>query len=215
MKRSFAAILALALLLACAACGGKETPAPPPESSSAPESPSSVEAPEPESEPEPVPLPELQPGRILPLGDERLNYNGAIDDETLATQAELDRWNELISTAPVVRMDFNDMNQKEAELTVEQEQEILTALRGAALRLYPPDYKENPSTGGGCTIVAYDAEDNILFHVNYMWDWFTVQFGLEETRYIFDGEGTTLDDIFSIDGTEDVWEAPAEPDPEN
>lgn len=193
MKRLAAFLCAVLLALSLAACGGKESPAPLPETSPAPESPAPSEAPE----PEPVPLPELQPGRILPLWDERLNFNGATDSETLATQAELDRWNQLIPTAPVVRMDFSNMHQAEGELTVEQEQEILTALRGAALRLYPPDHKDNPFTGGSCQVIAYDAAENILFHVNYMGNWFLVQFGSEETRYLFDGEGTTLDDILS------------------
>ena len=124
-------------------------------------------------------------------------FAGGPGDDQLATQAELDRWNDLIATAPVVRMDFNDMHQEEKDLSVEQEQEILDALRGAALELYPPDHRENPVTGGGYTVVAYDGEENVLFKAIYIGNWFTVQFGTEKARYIFDGEGTTLNDIYA------------------
>ena len=199
MKRLLVALWALLLAFSVAACGGRETPNPPVSAPAAPShsGPASVPEPPASPAPEPAPLPELRPGRILALGDERLNFNGTRDDEVLATQAELDRWNDLIPTAPVVRMDFCEMHQEEKELTVEQEQQILDALRGAALGLYPPDYKENPSTGGGYTVVAYDGEENVLFHVVYIGNWFTVQFGSEQARCIFDGEGTTLDDIWS------------------
>lgn len=193
-----AALLALSLTLS--ACGKDAAPSAPP-SSDAPRPSTSSQAPEPEPEPEPEPvsLPELQPGRILALGDERLNIVSRPIDDSLATQAELDRWYDLIAAAPVVRLDFCDMHQEESELSVEQEQEIMNALRGAALKLYPPDYKENPSTGGGYHVIAYDGEGTVLFHAVYIGDWFWVQFGGEEANYIFDGEGTTLDDIWSRD----------------
>ena len=38
---------------------------------------------------------------------------------------------------------------------------------------------------------------NVLFKAIYIGNWFTVQFGTEKARYIFDGEGTTLDDIYA------------------
>ncbi len=197
MKRFLAALWAVLLLLSLSACKGKE-PLPP--ESSAPPASAPVETPppeEPDPQPDPVPLPDLQPGKILALGDQRLGFAGGPGDDQLATQAELDRWNDLIATAPVVRMDFNDMHQEEKDLSVEQEQEILDALRGAALELYPPDHRENPVTGGGYTVVAYDGEENVLFKAIYIGNWFTVQFGTEKARYIFDGEGTTLNDIYA------------------
>lgn len=197
MKRFLAALWAVLLLLSLSACKGKE-PLPP--ESSAPPASALVETPppeEPDPQPDPVPLPDLQPGKILALGDQRLGFAGGPGDDQLATQAELDRWNDLIATAPVVRMDFNDMHQEEKDLSVEQEQEILDALRGAALELYPPDHRENPVTGGGYTVVACDGEENVLFKAIYIGNWFTVQFGTEKPRYIFDGEGTTLDDIYA------------------
>lgn len=206
MKQLAVLFCAILLTLSLTACGGKENPQSGVPSSSVPEPPASGQ------EPEPIPLPELQPGKILPLGDERLNWAGPVGSGGLATQAELDRWNELISTAPVVRLDFNDMDLEEKDLPVEQEQEILSALRRAELRLYPPDYKENPFTGGGCTVIAYDGEKTVLFHVIFIGNWFTVQFGSEKVSYIFDGEGTALDDLHHVGYIAEPEQAPAPAD---
>ena len=105
MKRFLAALWAVLLLLSLSACKGKE-PLPP--ESSAPPASAPVETPppeEPDPQPDPVPLLDLQPGKILALGDQRLGFAGGPGDDQLATQAELDRWNDLIATAPVVRID--------------------------------------------------------------------------------------------------------------
>lgn len=145
MKRFLAALWAVLLLLFLSACKGKE-PLPP--ESSAPPASAPVETPppeEPDPQPDPVPLPDLQPGKILALGDQRLGFAGGPGDDQLATQAELDRWNDLIATAPVVRMDFNDMHQEEKDLSVEQEQEILDALRGPPWNCIPRITGKTPS----------------------------------------------------------------------
>lgn len=207
MKRCIAILLALFVLTACAA--GGPAPASEPESS-----PSPVSEPIPEassSEPEPDPMPDLQPGRVLAFGDERMNpaVSGKAEQ---GTQAELDRWKEVVRDPAIVRLDFNKMHQEEMELPVDQAQRILTALRDAEVRLY--EGNPDPSTGGGCTVIAYDEEENVLFRANYLGDWFEVWFpaGDSYDRYYFDGERTTLDALLRSEYGKAADITPPEPD---
>lgn len=203
MKKMLSLLLAVVLCLCLSACGGgteKPSSGSAPSSSSTssqpgnkPEDPSSPESSSPDEDPEPDPEPSLQPGRILAMGNERLSFSG---DTAKGTQAELERWQTAVRDPDIVRLDFNNMHQEEQELPAEQEQMILAALRNAELRLY--DDLPNPSTGGACRVIAYDGEESTLFQVNFMGDWFQVQFDDQGVWYVFDGEGTTLNDLFGI-----------------
>lgn len=197
MKRCIVILLALMLL---AACGAKEqVPAMEPKDQS-----SSISKPAPAPDPTPSPLPDLLPGRVLALGDALLEFTG---ENKAATQTELKRWQTAVNDPAIVRLDFNNMDKNEKDLSVEEEQDILAALRSAQLRLY--DALPNPSTGGGRAVIAYDDKENILFHAVYMGDWFCVKFGSENAIYVFDGEGTTLDALGRSDYG--VSETPAAP----
>lgn len=160
-----------------------------PEESPAPETPSSGE----ESASDPEPQPGSRTGRILAMGNALLDFPG---ESKAGTQAELDLWEAAVNDPALARIDFSNRHDTERELSAEEEQKILTALRDADLRLY--DSLPNPSTGGGCQVIAYDGRENIVFHANFMGDWFCVRFGDEDIKYVFDGEGTTLNDLFGI-----------------
>lgn len=195
MKRFWALILSLMFILTLAACGGAgQAPASPsPEEPSAPES--SSPSGEPEPDPEPEPLPDLRPGRIVGFWDAQ--QDAVHTRNVKGTQAELDRWKTAVLDPAIARLDFNNMHQESMELPVEQEQEILAAMRKAEVRLY--EGNPDPSTGGGCWVTAYDGEENVLFHITYLGDFFTVGFPGEEVSYYFDGKGTTLDDLLHSD----------------
>lgn len=209
MKRGIAILLAFALLILTACAPGGQTPASEPESSSSTVSePGSASA---SSEPEPAPMPDLQPGRVLAFGDERMNPAVSGKAER-GTQAELDRWKEVVRDPAIAKLDFNKMHQEEMELPVDQARRILTALRDAEVRLY--EGNPDPSTGGGCTVIAYDEEENVLFRANYLGDWFEVWFpaGDSYDRYYFDGEETTLDALLRSEYGKAADITPPEPD---
>ena len=140
----------------------------------------------------PIPTLNLQPGRIYSLWDPpQVGLNTV--REVKGTQAELDRWNAAIRDPAIVRLDFNNMQEQSMLLPVEQELEILTALWNAQVRLY--EGNPDPSTGGGCSVIAYDGQENPLFQMAYVGDLVTVRLPGEEVSYYFDGEGTSLDDL--------------------
>lgn len=180
MKRCIAILLTILLLSACGA--GGQAPASEPESSQPPVSES---APEPEPDPEPDPLPDLQPGRILAGIDDQL----IPAEEIKGTQAELDRWEKAVRDPAVAWLEYTDLGEEERELPVETEEEFLTMLRQARLRLYGPEEQlPNPYTGGAWTILAYDGEGELLFYTHFMGNRFDVRLAGEETAWIFDGE---------------------------
>lgn len=180
MKRYIAILLSILLLSACGA--EEQAPASGPESNP---SPVSESAPEPEPDPEPGPLPDLQPGRILADIDDQL----IPAEEIKGTQAELDRWKEAVRDPAVAWLEYTDLGEEERELPVETEEEFLTMLRQAQLRLYGPEEQlPNPHTGGGWTILAYDGEGELLFYTHSMGNRFNVRLAGEETAWIFDGE---------------------------
>ena len=104
------------------------------------------------------------------------------------TQAELDRWNDLIRTARINRFMVCRTGAQPGELPVEIEGQLRTLLQSAQLDLYPPETKEDPVTGGGITIIAYGEGGQPLFTAAYIGNWFTVRFGEEENNIIFNGK---------------------------
>lgn len=128
----------------------------------------------------------LNSGEVIPMDDERLT--GPLAKRGYGTQADLDRWHDLIQTAAINRFVVHRTGTEPGELPVEIEGQLRTLLRDAEPALYPPETKEDPVTGGGVTILAYDEEGRRLFTVSYLGNWFTVRFGEEETEVIFNGE---------------------------
>lgn len=133
------------------------------------------------------PLYGMDPGEFVPLGDERLTLPVK---RQYGTQEDLDRWYDLIQTAKINRMVFNNMNGTPGELSAGVERQIRTLLQSAEVALYPPETREDPVTGGGVAVIAYDSEGQKLFGAAYIGNWFTVQFGEEDTCCIFNGEGS-------------------------
>lgn len=128
----------------------------------------------------------LDPGEVISMEDERLA--GPLLKGSYGTQADLDRWYSLIQTAEINRLAVCRTGAGPGELPVPIEGQIRTLLQSAQVTLYPPETKEDPVTGGGVTILAYGGEGQQLFCVTYIGSWFTVQFGEEEARVIFNGE---------------------------
>lgn len=128
----------------------------------------------------------LNSGEVIPMDDERLASPSR--KHSYGTQADLDRWHDLIQTAAINRFVVCRTGAEPGELPVEIEGQLRTLLRDAEPALYPPETKEDPVTGGGVTILAYDKEGRRLFTVSYLGNWFTVRFGEEETEVIFNGE---------------------------
>ena len=127
----------------------------------------------------------LNPGEVVCMEDERLVV--PLKRE-YGTQAELDRWNDLIRAARINRFVVCRTGAQPGELPVEIEGQLRTLLQSAQLALYPPETKEDPVTGGGITIIAYGEGGQPLFTAAYIGNWFTVRFGEEETNIIFNGE---------------------------
>ncbi len=127
----------------------------------------------------------LDPGEVVSMEDERLVV--PLKRE-YGTQAELDRWNDLIRTARINRFVVCRTGAQPGELPVAVEGQLRTLLQSAQLDLYPPETKEDPVTGGGITIIAYGEGGQPLFTAAYIGNWFTVRFGEEETNIIFNGE---------------------------
>ena len=188
MKRFIPIFLSLLLILTACGTGG-QAPASEPESPSSPVSePAPVSAPD----PEPDPLPDLLPGRVLADIDSQLIPT----EEVKGTQADLDRWEKAVRDPAVAWLECTDFREKERELPVETEEELLTMFREARLRLYGPEEQlPNPYTGGAWTILAYDGEGNLLFYTHFMGNRFQVRLAGEETAYIFDGENILLDPL--------------------
>ena len=128
----------------------------------------------------------LDPGEVISMEDERLA--GPLLKGSYGTQADLDRWYSLIQTAEINRLAVCRTGAGPGELPVPIEGQIRTLLQSAQVTLYPPETKEDPVTGGGVTILAYGGEGQQLFCVTYIGSWFTVQFGEEEAKVIFNGE---------------------------
>lgn len=136
----------------------------------------------------------MQPNRILALGDPiLLNFPS---DITVGTQSELDRWNELIGAGKVARIDVCNMNDTESELSGDIASTIIKTLIGAELGFY--DTLGNPMTGGSFHVIAYDASGAILFQSSYDGEWFSVAFDSENTAYVFNGKGSSLDRLSKL-----------------
>jgi hypothetical protein len=184
-----AACLALCPLAGCSARQG-ETDAGAPavsaaspdllESSSLPEESSSGKT---EEQGEPLKEISLQPGKILALGDLQ---RPELSEGKLAEQSELTRWEELVFSGEIARLDAGGMSEDEKELSPESAAAILNILKEARLSLY--EAQENPPTGGSYAVYAYAADDSRLFSAVYNGAWLSVQFAEEDSSYIFNGE---------------------------
>lgn len=191
MKKSIKQVLclgtvALNLVLTLGGCGSSKEAGIPGAGSLSPSAsqPFSQSPSEPDSE-----TPLTQTGRVLALGDPRLVVFPA--DLAVATQQELDRWNHLIGSGTVAKLEVCNMNSAETPLSADQISGVLKTLMGADLKLY--ETLGNPTTGGTIHVIAYDAADAVLFHVRYDGEWFSAAMGEEKTAWIFNGAGTSLD----------------------
>lgn len=176
-----AGLAALMLMLMLAGCGSDS---PPPSTEPDPAPPAS-------SQPE-APTPAVQSGRILAMGDPALERFTA--DCTAGTQQELDRWHGSIdASGKIAALDVCRMHEAEAPLPADQISGVIKLLMGADLALY--EALGNPPTGGSTKIIAYDADGAPLFHAMYNGEWFWVLFGEEDLAYVFNGEGSSLDQL--------------------
>ncbi len=193
IKRTLAIVTGLALL-ALAACTKSAAPSSSAAPSAPPESPMptlSISPPsQSQSAAESKPVTAAPKAKVLALGDTKLDFPSEIQ---VATQSELEKWNELIGAGTVADLEVCSMNDAESELSADSASAILTALMDADLRLYHT--LGNPITGGSVHVIASDSSGSRLFHAVYFGEWFTVVFGNEDIGYVFDGTGTSLDDI--------------------
>ncbi len=182
------ALLALAACTKSAAPSSSAAPSAPPES---PMPPLSISPPsQSQSAAESKPVAAAPKAKVLALGDTKLDFSSEIQ---VATQSELEKWNELIGAGTVAGLEVCNMNDAESELSADSSGAILAALMDADLRLYHT--LGNPITGGSVHVIASDSSGSKLLHAVYFGEWFTVVFGNEDVGYVFDGAGTSLDDI--------------------
>lgn len=135
---------------------------------------------------------ETIPSKIVPVGDESLSFPS---DTHAGTQEELDRWHSLISEGTAARINVCNMSESEAELSEGQFNSIMKTLAGAEISIY--EELGNPMTGGAVHVVAYNSKGSKVWHVVYNGEWFMVDF-TSGSVCIFNGEGTTLDDLYTI-----------------
>ena len=195
-SRNFLAlILALSLTISLASCGSKNGAGSQPEPQASVESVSSS-VPESSSEPEPKSSAaelNVAGGKILAMGDSEF---GIITERKAGSRYELEKWKEIISSPNIATIDACDMHQEEAELSSEQANAIVKILKSADVGIY--ESLGNPVTGGAVWVIAYDSSSTHLFRVLYDGMWFSVAFGTDSTAYVFDGEGTSLDELSSV-----------------
>ena len=185
MKKLFAILLVTVLVLTAAACGKTDSP---PE-----ETPPAAEPVEEEVSGEEVLAPGEDPSEQAPKVWQAGVVYGLTNgcpytfplERTEATQTELDRWNELIAEGQIDRFDARSMSEYNGVVTPENAQSIFDILRSANLALM--EEIGNPNTGGSIELIALDLAGNKLIHCLYDQYWFTVQFGEENTAYVFDG----------------------------
>jgi hypothetical protein len=90
-----------------------------------------------------------------------------------------------MSSDKIDRFDARSMSEYSGVITPENAQMIFDVLRSADLALM--EEMGNPNTGGSIELIALDLAGDKLFHCLYDQYWFTVQFGEEDTAYVFDG----------------------------
>lgn len=137
----------------------------------------------------------MQPGAIFALGDAQAPALPAGEHE-LAGPDTLTRWEQLLSSGEIARLDAMSMAQEGGTLPAESAAGLLAALQSAELKCYAS--LGNPPTGGDDTVYAYAADDTRLFAASYNGEWLTVQFGDEPLCYIFDGSGSGLERLGEI-----------------
>ena len=114
----------------------------------------------------------------------------------LGTSAELERWNNAINNIfEVSKIVIHNIETEERELDFIETTEVINNLRALSPKIKPE--MDNPATGGGFVVYAYDSEENLLWRVSPGY-WFTVNFGGESIIYIFDTEGQDLSAINKI-----------------
>lgn len=208
MKKLLSILLTVVFLLTAAACSNSTTypqELPPPIEEAEQE-----EALAPGQDPAPDAPKLWQAGVVYGLAD-GCPYPFPLN-RTKATQAELDRWNELMGSDNIDRFDARSMSEYGGVVTPENARTIFEILQKADLALM--EEMGNPNTGGSLEIIALDREGSKLFHCLYDQYWFTVQFGEEDSAYVFDGSLVgwsqleeqlgTLSDIDELDWEEYV-----------
>lgn len=207
MKQLLCILLALAMLLTAAACGGPSAPAEAPVPEQVPEEESAEEVLPPGQETEePVPTP-MQAGAVYGLIAEN-PYTFPMN-RTEATQTELERWQELMGAGQIVRFDARSMSERNGVVTPANAAAILQMLQSAELSLM--EDMGNPNTGGSVELIALDLAGNKLAHCLYDQYWFTVQFGEEDTAYVFDGSIVDWDELTAqLTAIENIEELPWE-----
>ena len=179
-------------MLCLTSCGSKPNVSTLSSSSVPPSQSSSIVPAPPSSELTPnMPESAVQSGKVLALGAPEIS--GFPSDITVGTKKELDKWTDLIKSGKITSIAVNSMNDSEAELSTETARYILKILIDADLKLY--DRLGNPMTGGAIHILAYDSSGMMLFHSVYNGEWFSVAFKGENTAYVFNGEGSSLDSL--------------------
>lgn len=126
-------------------------------------------------------------------------FTHTFPDQLLATQTELNRWNKIAAEkTSIARIEVGYMLSAnvEYEMSEEAAARFVNGLFGENLfkvKLF--DHLENPATGGGTAVNAYDKNDNFLFYAYCDGYWLTVQFEPEGCEYIFDCKGWDMDQI--------------------
>lgn len=139
--------------------------------------------------------PALQPGALFALDDAQAPALPQGEPE-LAGPDALARWEQLLSSGSIARLDARGMAQAGGALSAESAGELLAVLQSARLACY--EALGNPPTGGSEAVYAYAADGARLFCALYNGEWLTVQLGDEPLCYIFDGSGSGLDRLGEI-----------------
>lgn len=207
MKQLLCILLALAMLLTAAACGGPSAPAEAPVPEQVPEEESAEEVLPPGQESAENAPKAWQAGVVYGLTD-GCPYTFPME-RTEATQTELERWQELMGAGQIVRFDARSMSERNGVVTPANAAAILQMLQSAELSLM--EDMGNPNTGGSVELIALDLAGNKLAHCLYDQYWFTVQFGEEDTAYVFDGSIVDWDELTAqLTAIENIEELPWE-----
>jgi hypothetical protein len=144
---------------------------------------------------------EAKISRVVPHGELRFAPTDTPTDTAvglqLGLQEDLDAWKQTLSD--VARIDVSNMSEVDTELTSERFDAIMATLRTSPITIY--DFEGNPPTGGGYTIVAYDATGTMLWHITHNGAWLVINMG-RGFGGIYNGEDpalVNLDDLFYED----------------
>lgn len=138
----------------------------------------------------------LAKAEILSAND-HIFIGGMPIESEIGTQAELDKWIELVTTSEVWRIAVASRYDLPDELTVEDGNAMLEILANSVGDIQLYDVLPNPSTGGSVRILAFDKDDNFIYRVIFYGNWLDVVFvndGMNK-GYIFNGEDSELADL--------------------